>query len=356
MPEFIYHCPHCGQKYECDESWIGAQIRCQACRRKSVVMMHGKAAKKLRWKIPAVTIMAVVFVWLFLYTILLNDRKADIDFPRFDLKDKITRDQAYFYKLWKNKDNKNNQAETLFLLGKCFDNGTGVKASNQDALKYYKKASELGSAKADHNMGCIYLSWQKYENVTDYFKKGIEHNIPQSYYMLGQCYYNGYGVSKDNRKSFELIKKSADMNFSDAQYTVGFFYKYGIGVEDNEDKALEYLHLAAKNNHIEAKKMIARLQKENPSTNISHQGRKTSQKSITRYDVIYNTKKALNLAQQVSGETATRFHADHVLIGTDKATCHFSCYVNGRKHIGGMEFRISGNRLIPTGQCYLDPD
>ncbi len=83
---------------------------------------------------------------------------------------------------------------------------------------------------------------------------------------------------------------------------------------------------------------------------------KSSGSNISRTQVISDTRKALELAQQVSGVTATGFHADNVLIGTDKATCHFTCYVNGRKHIGGMEFRISGNRLIPTGQYYLDPD
>jgi len=83
---------------------------------------------------------------------------------------------------------------------------------------------------------------------------------------------------------------------------------------------------------------------------------KSSGSNISRTQVISDTRKALELAQQVSGVTATGFHADNVLIGTDKATCHFTCYVNGRKHIGGMEFRISGNRLIPTGQYYLDSD
>lgn len=262
MSEFIYHCPHCGQKYECDESWINAKIECQSCGQKSVVRMPGKAAKKLRWLIPAIAI-AVIFAGMFLYTTLLNDQKSDIGLPYHKLEDKISRDYACFYKLWKNKDAKTNQAETLFLIGKYIHESKGFQGNYPDALIYYKKAAEHGNLKAYHNMGCIYFERADYNKedrpmAFSCFQKGVEHNIPQSYYMLAKCYLNGYGVDIDYRKCFELTKKAADMNYPDAQCFLGLLYQEGKGVVQNTEKFLIYLKKAAENNHPDAQYILGK--------------------------------------------------------------------------------------------------
>ena len=241
MPEFIYRCPHCGQKYNFNEPWIGTKIRCQTCGKKSVVRM-----------------------------------------PKTNY-------------------------QTNFITGK-----------------------------RNKNNGC--LLWL----------------IAASPLLFGILIGCGSG-------SLDVANWSIPIGF-----ILSVFLSFSVTVamiEDSRQKKNTAIFLAVLSVVVIATYLFLCIAGNNPNpvktdmqpptqANIKNEHRS----NISKAQVISETRKALNLAQQVSGETATGFHADHVLIGTDKATCHFSCYVNGRKHIGGMEFRISGNHLIPTGQCYLDPD
>ena len=77
---------------------------------------------------------------------------------------------------------------------------------------------------------------------------------------------------------------------------------------------------------------------------------------ISESDVIRQTRIALDMAQQTSGARMTGFSVDHCVIGETKAVCHFHCYVNGVRHVGGIEFDIENGKLIPSGQYYLDAD
>lgn len=241
MPEFIYHCPHCGQKYECDESWTGVKIQCQSCGKESVVGM-----------------------------------------PKTNCQTNLIT----------GKRNKNNGCTLLLiavsplLFGILIGCGSG----------------SLDVANWSIPIGLILTVFLIFYTVVASRKDARE---------------------KKNTAIFLIVLSVAVI--------AGFLYCCTVNDKPNP----------------------AKTDMQPPTqANIKNEPRS----NISKAQVIFETRKALNLARQVSGETATGFHADHVLIGTDKATCHFSCYVNGRKHIGGMEFRISGSRLIPTGQCYLDPD
>lgn len=261
MPDFNYICPHCGQKYECDESWINAKIKCQSCGKESVVKMPGKESKA-KARLVFIAILVVVCN-LLAYFIFSNYQNTETNFPYHKLEDKINLDYARFYHLWKNKDSKNNQAETLFLIGKYIHESKGFRGNYQDALEYYKKAAELGNLKAYHNMGCIYFERANY-NKEDRpmaflcFQKCAEHNIPQSYLMLAKCYLHGYGVDVDYRKCFELTKKAADMNHPEAQCFLGLLYQEGKGVVQDTEKFLIYLKKAAENNYPEAQYILGK--------------------------------------------------------------------------------------------------
>ena len=47
-------------------------------------------------------------------------------------------------------------AEAQYNLGKCYDNGDGVKEDKKEAAKWYRKAAEQGDAEAQYNLGCCY--------------------------------------------------------------------------------------------------------------------------------------------------------------------------------------------------------
>jgi TPR repeat protein len=64
--------------------------------------------------------------------------------------------------------------------------------------------------------------------------------------MLGKCYVEGTGVSKDVYKGTRLIEKSASQNFGPAQAYMAKCYYVGLGVPKDINKAEEYIVLAIK--------------------------------------------------------------------------------------------------------------
>ena len=50
-------------------------------------------------------------------------------------------------------------------------------------------------------------------------------------FFVGNCYKEGIGVEKDEKKTFECYKKSAEIGFAEGINKIGDCYKEGIGVE-----------------------------------------------------------------------------------------------------------------------------
>ncbi|RIB10228.1 hypothetical protein C2G38_2043659 [Gigaspora rosea] len=57
--------------------------------------------------------------------------------------------------------------------------------------------------------------------------------------ILGNCYREGIGVDKDERKAFELYQKSAEMGNHLGIHNLGLCYGEGVGVEKDECKAFK---------------------------------------------------------------------------------------------------------------------
>jgi len=72
-----------------------------------------------------------------------------------------------------------------FLMGFCYENGTGVPQDDAKAAEWYGKAAEQGDAEAQ--------------------------------YKLSYCYEYGCGVEKDYSKAAELYGKAAEQGYVKAQ-------------------------------------------------------------------------------------------------------------------------------------------
>ena len=105
--------------------------------------------------------------------------------------------------------------------------GKNGKTKDYDqAVKWYRKAAEMGNADAQNNLGICYANGQgvtqEYENFvlaaffgeTDkealkWYRKAAEQGHSQAQNNLGLCYYKGRGVTKDLNKAKEWWRKSA---------------------------------------------------------------------------------------------------------------------------------------------------
>lgn len=50
----------------------------------------------------------------------------------------------------------NGDADACFILGRCYETGSGVAASIENAMKYYSRAAMKNNLDAIFNLGCIY--------------------------------------------------------------------------------------------------------------------------------------------------------------------------------------------------------
>ncbi len=79
-------------------------------------------------------------------------------------------------------------------------------------------------------------------------KEAAENNNAEAQFWLGQAYFQGENVQKNETKGFQWVVLSANQGYTKAQTAVGECYLYGDGTTQNENKAIEWLKKAADKN------------------------------------------------------------------------------------------------------------
>ncbi len=64
-------------------------------------------------------------------------------------------------------------------------------------------------------------------------------------FLMGELYFSGIGVEKDNSKSFEYYNKALDLGAKKAAQEIAGFYIDGIYVKQDTDEAKKYFEIAA---------------------------------------------------------------------------------------------------------------
>lgn len=142
----------------------------------------------------------------------------------------------------------------MYKLGECYYNGKGgVDQDYKEAVEWYKKAIEQGNVLAQNALGECYTEGrgveQDYEKAVEMFKKAAEQGAAVAQLNLGKRYIKGQGVEKDFEKAFEWCKKSAEQGYADAQWGIGFCYYEGWHIEQDFTKAIKWLQKAAEQGH-----------------------------------------------------------------------------------------------------------
>ena len=84
------------------------------------------------------------------------------------------------------------EADVQVVLGSMYLRGIGVRQSDQEAVRWYRKAAEQGQAEAQYNL-CM-------------------------------MYYVGQGVNQDHEKAMEWCRSAADKGYLPAQNNLGMMY------------------------------------------------------------------------------------------------------------------------------------
>ena len=131
-----------------------------------------------------------------------------------------------------------------YLMGKCYANGTCVERDENEAVRWYRQASE----------GCSLEAWEALEAMVnngnavalEAAKEMAEKGDGWAQCCLGRCCENGIGVEKNEAEAVKWYRKAAEEgDYPKAQYALGRCYAEGIAVERNEEEAVKWYCKAA---------------------------------------------------------------------------------------------------------------
>lgn len=140
--------------------------------------------------------------------------------------------------------------------GNCLKNGTGIQKDDNQASQYYlmsanqnccyamcilaydlinstspidqekgviwyTKASDLGNANAQYNLGCCFLQGLHVSvdapKAVDLFTKSAQQNNEHACFALGQCFEDGVGINQDMQIALQLYSKASKLGHEGAK-------------------------------------------------------------------------------------------------------------------------------------------
>ena len=182
------------------------------------------------------------------------------------------------------KQAEEGQAQAMYNLGACYENGMGVPRNFSTALDWFVKAGEAGQAEGYHQAGLSYelgrgveadraaavkylelaaagklpaagyqlaaLSLagpQKEADSTKALKylKDLGLTEPRAMEVLGTFYENGQGVPQNFSKAFAWYQKSAEAGLPESHFRLGQCYELGLGVPASQNEAAASFQKAA---------------------------------------------------------------------------------------------------------------
>ena len=140
-------------------------------------------------------------------------------------------------------------------LGSLYYSGIGTKKDVRQAIKLFDDAAKLGNNEAAVNLAFIYLTSGATDNptvksaVVKLFNQAANGDNITAQYMMGMIYYNGFGITKNDDKAFQMLRKAASQ-YDEAQYQLALRYMNAEGTPRNYGNAVANLIKAAKQGHI----------------------------------------------------------------------------------------------------------
>ena len=160
---------------------------------------------------------------------------------------------------WFRKASIQNHPEAQFFLWVKYDiakaSGSAVSIDEADALNCLKQSANSSFSTAQVALGKYYAlnSPKNYELAVAWYRKAAEQGDTSAQFELGYCYYSGLGIPKDYEEAVAWYRKSVrDPQQGEAQLMMGVCYHKGHGVTKDQSEAVKWYRRAAENDEITA--------------------------------------------------------------------------------------------------------
>lgn len=170
----------------------------------------------------------ILIVLLALGAVLTGRAKGDPARPTWDIPE-----------LKRRAEQGDQQAELA--LGMRYRDGAGVPRDYAEAVKWYRRCADKGSAAGMDNVGFMYLmGWGVPQDSTiaaAYFKAGAALDDAQALFNLGKCYFSGRGVEQGYSRAIEAWQRAARIGNHSAIWRLAILHAAGEGLPQDQDKA-----------------------------------------------------------------------------------------------------------------------
>ncbi|KAI7816015.1 kinase-like domain-containing protein [Gamsiella multidivaricata] len=156
----------------------------------------------------------------------------------------------------------NLSADDEYDLGLRQYSGDGVKRNRAEAAERFRRASNMGHAKAQYQLAEMYRTGdgilQDYTKSVEWYRKAADQGYAPAQTCLGLLFLTGSnGVSQDHCLAQKTLKMAADNGDTKACTHLASMYLRGCGVAQNNDEAIRWYLEAAKRGDVEAQCSLA---------------------------------------------------------------------------------------------------
>ena len=147
-------------------------------------------------------------------------------------------------------------AKAQVSLGYAYQHGLGLPKDPAEGAKWYRLSAEQGYSIGQYNMGVCCRDGlgvkQDYEEAAKWFHKAAEQGDVDALNSLGIAYERGRGVPKDPAEAFRYYRKSAEGGLPTAMRNLGLCYQNGTGTERDLSEAFKWIYKAAQKGNVDA--------------------------------------------------------------------------------------------------------
>jgi TPR repeat protein len=130
----------------------------------------------------------------------------------------------------------------------------------KEALRWFRKAAEVGDPQAQLNLGIVYMNGhgvaRNDEEAARWWILSAEQGNVKAQNNLGYLYWSGRGVPQSFSEALSWYRKAANQGNADAQSNLGLAYENGQGVETDLSEAEKWYELAAAQGQVMASRKL----------------------------------------------------------------------------------------------------
>ena len=149
----------------------------------------------------------------------------------------------------------NGRKLSAYRLQRIYTSGYGeIKADKAKRIEWLNRGieSNVTDCMVDMALSFItedstYKDMHNPQKAIDLLKKAARHGNAKAYYTMGNLYYEGEYLPKDDKKAYENWAKAVAQKYYEAASNLAYAYIEGVGCEKNESKGIELYKLAADN-------------------------------------------------------------------------------------------------------------